>query len=299
MQKSTKGYLLTFLSVLAVSNVYIFSKAALNEINLFQFGVLWFGFGLIWILIYAKYRDCYKIIRKLNTKQFARLFQIGIFEVFGTFFFFKAIHTISNPSTTSFLGNITPIILIIFSFFFLKERFSKLDLVGMILALFGALVISTKGQFKFDVFIDGVQYIVVSSLIFAANGVLIKKNIKKLPPIVLTINRSMFLFLFSCGAFFITNQNLDISAQAFWNTFIGSILGPFLTVVTGYLALKYIPVSTKAIIGSTKGVFVVVGSYFYFGDIPDNIIIIGGLITIIGVIVISYSAKIKKKALKE
>ncbi len=59
MKPELRGYLYAFLSVLAISNVYIFSKAVLNEINIFQFGVLWFGFGLIWILIYAKYRDCY------------------------------------------------------------------------------------------------------------------------------------------------------------------------------------------------------------------------------------------------
>lgn len=187
MNPTTKGYLLAFLSVFAVSNVYIFGKAALNEINLFQFGVLWFGFGLIWILIYAKYRDCYKIIKTITLKKHLRLVQLGLFEVGGTYFFYKAIHTISDPSTTSFLGNISPIILIVFSFLFLKERFTKMNILGMSLALFGAIIISTKGQFSFDVFIDGAQYIIYSSLIFGVNGVMIKKNITNLPPIILTL----------------------------------------------------------------------------------------------------------------
>jgi len=107
------------------------------------------------------------------------------------------------------------------------------------------------------------------------------------------------LFVFFLGAFFYTGQDFDISRTAFWNTFIGSVLGPFLTVVTGYLALKYIPVSQKAIIASTKGIFVVIGSYFYFGQLPDTIIIVGGLVTIIGVFIISYGSMLKSRKHKE
>ena len=293
MKQEVRGYLYAFLSVLAISNVYIFSKAALNEINIFQFGVLWFGFGLIWILIYAKYRDCYRIIRDLSISQFFRLAQMGLFEVFGTYFFYKAINTISSPSTVSFLGNISPIILILLGFIFLKERFSKLEFVGMALSLFGAVIISTKGAFSFDLLIDGVQYILYSSLIFGLNGILIKKNIAALPPIVITINRSFFLFLFSLIAFVYTGQSLNIPNSALLSTFIGSILGPFLAIVLVFFALKYIPVSKKAIISSTKGVFVVLGSYLYFGEVPEFITIVGGLISILGVFIITYGARTK------
>jgi len=295
MKSKTAGYLLAFLSVVSVSNVYIFSKAALNEINLFQFGVIWFGFSLLWILIYAKYRDCYKVIRALPREKYFRLIQLGIFEVFGTFFFYKAINTISDPSTTSFLGNISPVILISLSFIFLKETFNKIDFIGMALAILGAVIISTKGQFSFNVFIDGAQYIVFSSLIFGVNGIMMKKHIKVLPPIVLTINRSFFLFVFSLGAFIVTDQDLNISSTAFWNTFIGSILGPFLAIVSGFFALKYIPISKKAIISSSKGAFVVLGSYLYFGIIPDNITLAGGIIAISGVLLISYGSLLKHK----
>jgi drug/metabolite transporter (DMT)-like permease len=45
---------------------------------------------------------------------------------------------------------------------------------------------------------------------------------------------------------------------------------------------------------STKGLFVLFGSYLYFGNFPKTIAIIGGLITIIGVLLITYG-KIKKK----
>ncbi len=223
---------------------------------------------------------------------------MGIFEVIGTYFFFKAIHTISNPAIVSFIGNISPSFIIILSFFVLKERFNTLEFWGIILALFGAFIISYKGNSGLqDMFIDGAQYVLYSSIFNAINAVIIKKKIKKIHPIILTISRSLFLLIFSIIAINFANDTLSISITALKNIFIGSLLGPFLTVISGYLALQYIPLSRKAIVASTRGLFVLAGAYLYFGEFPKTIALIGGLITIVGVLFIAF-AKIKVPKLK-
>ncbi len=48
-----KGYLFALVATLAFSNVYIFSKAALNEVHLAQFGLYWFAMGSVLSLLYA------------------------------------------------------------------------------------------------------------------------------------------------------------------------------------------------------------------------------------------------------
>jgi len=293
MTTSLKGYLLAILSVIAISNVYIFSKVALKEVSLPQFGVYWFGFGLLWILLFAWYRRSFSAFKELSSRCYFVLAFLGIFEVIGTYFFFKAIHTISNPAIVSFIGNISPSFIIILSFFVLKERFSTWEFWGIILALFGAFIISYKGDTGLqDMFIDGAQYVLYSSFFSAINAVIIKKKIKKIHPIILTISRSLFLLIFSIIAINFVNDTLSISISALKNIFIGSLLGPFLTVISGYLALQYIPLSRKAIIASTRGLFVLAGAYLYFGEFPKTIALIGGLITIIGVLFIAF-AKIK------
>jgi len=290
---SLKGYLLALMSVIAVSNVYIFSKIALNEISLPQFGVYWFGFGLIWILLFAWYRKSFIFFKELSLRCYLVLVLLGISEVIGTYFFFKAIHTISNPALVSFIGNISPSFIIILSFIVLKERFNTLEFWGIILALFGAFIISYRGNASLqNMFIDGAQYVLYSSVFGAINAVIIKNKIKKIHPIVLTINRSLFLLIFSIIAISYINVTLEISMHTLKNIFIGSLLGPFLTVISGYLALQYIPLSRKAVIASTKGLFVLLGSYLYFGEFPKTIALIGGLITITGVLLIAF-AKMK------
>lgn len=292
-----KGYLLALLSVVAVANVYIFSKAALAEVSIPQFGLYWFSMGLVWILLYAWHKKTYKIFRQLSIKNYQVLFFLGIIEIFSTYYFYKSIHVISNPAVASFLGNISPVFMIILSFFFLKERFNVIEFLGMNLVLIGAFVISYKGNMGFeDMFIDGTRDILFYSLFSAVNYVVVKKNITKIHPIILTISRSIFLLILSIMAIIYFKESLIISKPAFINIFIGSLLGPFLTVIAGYLALQYITSSHRAIISSTRGVFVLFGAYLYFGQFPQPIAIVGGFITILGVLAIAYgSIKIQKK----
>jgi len=291
ISKSLKGYLLTLVSVIAVSNVYLFSKVALKEVSLPQFGAYWFGFGLLWILIFALIRKDFYKFRELSRNCYGVLFVLGIFEVIGTYFFFKAIATIPNPTIVSFIGNIAPAFTITLSFLILKERFNSLEFWGILLTLSGAFIISYKGNGVEDMFINGAQYILYSSIFGAINAVIVKKKIKKIHPIVLTINRSFFLLLFSLIAAYYLQVSFSVSNKALVNIFIGSLLGPFLTVVVGYFALQFIPLSKKAIIMSTRGLFVLVGSYLYFGEFPTVVALLGGAVTIVGVLLIAFGKR--------
>ncbi len=293
---SVKGYFLALIAVIAVSNVYLFSKAALAEVSLPQFGFYWFSFGLLWALLFAWYRKSFKVFKSLSLKNYIILIILGIFDVVGTYFFFKAIHTIPDPTIVSFIGNISPALVISLSIFVLQERFNKLEVIGIILALLGAVIISYKGTSINKMFIDGAQYVLFSSILGSINAVVIKRNIKRIIPVVLVVNRTSFLLLFSLIAMLVLKESFVVPTTALKNIFIGSILGPFLTVIAGYLALQFIPLSRKAIIGSTKGLFVLVGSYFYFGNFPSTIALLGGLVTIIGVLLISFGKiKLQKK----
>lgn len=299
LKNEGKGNLLAFVSVLAVANVYIFSKAALTQVSIPQFGVYWFLFGLVWIVLYAWYKKSFKIFKQLTVKNYQVLLFLGTIEIFGTYYFFKSIHVVSNPAIVSFLGNISPVLMIILSYIFLKERFSALEFFGMLLVLCGAFVISYNGNLAFnEMFIKGSLDVLLYSLFSAVNYVVVKKNIAKIHPIAITISRTVFLLLFSLLALVFFKDSFFIPKSALTNIFIGSLLGPFLTVIAGYLALQYITSSRRAIISSTRGLFVLLGAYLYFGQFPKPIALFGGAITIIGVLVITFgSIRFKKEKL--
>ena len=76
---------------------------------------------------------------------------------------------------------------------------------------------------------------------------------------------------------------------------IGSFLGPFITGLAQYSALKYIEASRTMIIQSTRSLFVLVGSMIYLSLLPDLLQLSGGLITIMGVIVMTWGKMRNKK----
>jgi len=89
--------------------------------------------------------------------------------------------------------------------------------------------------------------------------------------------------------------SFEISRTALKNILIGAFLGPFLTAIAGLYAIKYIEVSRKSILSSTKGLFVLLGSYLYFRKVPTDLQIIGGILSVVGVILIILGKQILKK----
>ena len=79
------------------------------------------------------------------------------------------------------------------------------------------------------------------------------------------------------------------------NLAIGAFLGPLLTALAQYSALKYIEASRAMIIQATRGMFVLIGSMIYLSIVPTSMQVIGGTITILGVIIMTWGKmRIKK-----
>lgn len=295
LNNNLKGIGLAVGAALAVSNVYIFSKAALNEVHLAQFGLYWFGLGIIWNLIYIFIKGKHSKFKDLSKRSIRALSAIAMLEMVGTLFFFLSIKTVSNPAVVSFLANINPLFVTTLGILFLKERFNKIEFVGMAVLLTGAVIISVTSSSAIDgIFIPGVQYVLISGFLFSIASVIAKKQIKYVDASILALSRILLLFLFSLGSLLYLNLDYVIPETAFYNIAIGSVLGPFLTATLGYMSLKYIEVSKAAMVRSVRSLFVLVGAYVYFGSLPGNWQIIGGLFTILGVILIS-TGKLKLK----
>lgn len=288
MTRNTKGILISIAASLATSNVFVFSKAALKEIHLAQFGVYWFGLGILWNILFIIALKKFKKINKLSQRAWCVLLLISFLEMVATTFFFLAINTVDNPTIVSFLTNINPLFIIVLGFIALRERFTKIEGLGMIITLLGAFFISYKGSRLEDIFIDGTQYVVLSGLVYAFAAIVAKRNIKDIDPSFLSISRIILLFVFALAAMFYFNLSFEIPKSALVSVSIGSVLGPFLAAFLGYLSLKYIEVSKAAMVRTVRSLFVLVGSFLMFENIPNTLQLTGGAITIIGVILISF-----------
>jgi len=282
-----KGYVLAFVATLAMANVYLFSKAALNLVSLFQFGTYWYGFAILLNLIYLIITGRIKSVTTITRRSLPVLFLIGILEMIGTALFFMAIHTVENPAVVSFLANLTPLLVTLLGISFLHERFNRIEVIGIILTIGGAFILSYQPGNTGRLFIQGSGYVLISAVLFSISLTLAKKNIVSYDAGVLSMNRVIFLFLFMLTGLLITGQSPVIPSRALLNISLGSFLGPFLTALVQYTSLRYIEASRSMLIQSSKGIFVLLGAMVIFHILPGSFQVIGGLLTITGVLLIT------------
>ncbi len=285
-----KGYFFAIIATIAFSNVYIFSKAALNEVHLVQFGLYWFFISTLLSFLNALRGKKLHQLKRLSPRQARVLLTLGILEIFTTTTFFLSVHIIPDPAVTSFLGNLFPVMLAFGGIFVLGEKFGPVETAGALLALAGAFVISYTGETSLrKLFIPGTGVVLLNAFFATTASLVVKVHVKKLGPEILGLNRSAWLLVFSSVMMLVLGKSPVIPFSALKNIAIGATLGPFLAILTVYYSFRYINASRSSIFQSLKGIFVLAGSYLFFGTLPLLHQLIGGFITICGVLIMTLA----------
>lgn len=279
----TRGYTYAFIATICGSLVYLFSKAALNEVSLPQFGFYWFLGALFFNGLMAAHPRGRFNIKTFSGSDYRTLFYIGIIEIIATTSFYAAISVSSNPAVPSFLRNLEYLFVTLFGIWLLSERFGKMAKAGAILTIAGAFIISFRHATWMSFITGASGLMLLSTSFYAARTILAKKHIREISPVVLAINRAFFLFLFAIVFMFAQHKDFKIPFSALLNIIAGAFVGPFLTSIFQYSALRFIEASRAAIIQSTTGIFVLIGAFLIFGNLPATIQIAGGLLAITGV----------------
>ncbi len=285
-----KGYVWALVGTISFSSLYVFSKAGLNQVNMAQFGLYYFGTGFLLNILLSVFSGKVKEIRSLSKKVMGLLLLLAAIDLASNITFFLAIRAIADPSVTSFLGNLFPVFLTTLSIIFLKDRFTLLEASGGLLAIAGAFVISYTGELHWQkFFIAGTGMVVLNTFLAATFSVIVKKNVQKASPEVFNLNSSGWIFLAFLGYFIWSGEPLKIPVNAFQNIALGAFFGAFLGLLSFYYSYRYIAASRSSIIQSLKGIFVLIIAWFFFGSFPLSVQLWGGGITIIGVIVMTLA----------
>ena len=283
-----KGYLFSLGASIALANSFVFSKAALNEVTMIQFGIIWFGLGVFWNLLFVLYSSKGRIFKRSTNRGFWVNGIIALLEAVATGIFYIAIMKVENPTIVSFVGNIGPIFVTILGITLLKERFNWIELLGIAVTITGIIVINYSGNISFkNLLIDGTEHVVIASLLFSIAAIIARKYNERINSARLSIQRALLLFLGFVFLFILSPQSLSISGKAFLNISIGSILETLITIVLAYEAFKYIEATRNSLVISTKSLFVLLGAFLYFHILPTTVQVAGGILTILGVITIT------------
>jgi len=290
------GSIYAFGAAIALAASFVFSKSVLNELSMIHFGAIWFSFGVLWNGAWFLLRKEYRSLSGDFIKKTSVAIGIAFLEGAATGLFYMAINAMENPAVVSFIGNIGPVFVTLLGITLLRERFRRTQLLGIGLTIVGLFVINYR-EGGFAGFLDpGAIYVIGASFLFALATIAGRKFRGHLNPAYMSLIRSLMLAVLMGFLFASTSQGklLDISASTWRDIVFGSLLETMIVIVFAYQALKLIEATKTSLIISSKGVWALVLAWVFLGVFPNGFQLAGGLLTLLGVVLITWLKPINR-----
>jgi drug/metabolite transporter (DMT)-like permease len=273
---------------------YTIAKTVMNENFIKPFGFVLLrvigATALFWIISIFLPKE------KIDKKDYFKFFIAALFGVvINMLFFFKGLEYTSPIHAASIMVTV-PIIILILSAIILKENVTKLKIVGVALALAGALVLTIYGKSTRvgDNVPLGNLFIFINAISYSIYVILIKKLTSKYHPF--TFIKWLFLF----GLIILIPFGYNELKVVEWQTFTPYISFSVLFVIIGATFGTYLlnPLALNKLKASTVGIFIylqpVIAGLFALAmgvDFIDSVKIGAMLIIFLGVYLVTVKPK--------
>jgi drug/metabolite transporter (DMT)-like permease len=234
---------------------------------------------------------------KIDKRDYIRFFIAAIFGIaINMLLFFKGLQ-LTTPIHASVIATISPILVLIMSAFFLKEKVTSLKILGVIFGFTGAIILTVYGKSlrAADNVPLGNALVMVNAISYSIYIVLIKRLTDKYHP--LTFIKWLFLFGLIMVLPFGYSEVMEIDFQTFtpFVTFevlfviIGATFGTYLL---NPLALRHLKASTVTIFIYIQPVVAGVVSIMMGSDYLGTVKIIATCLIFLGVYLVTKRPKI-------
>jgi drug/metabolite transporter (DMT)-like permease len=290
-QPRTKAFLLLIVLSLIWGTSFILIKQGLKIFSAQEVGALRVSAASIFLLPIALTQ-----LHGLTWKHYARLMASGLMGVFIPAFLFATAQTRMESSVAGILNTLTPIFTMIIGAAIFKQRFSTLSIIGMVLGLGGAVVLSlARSNGGFTGFNSYALLIVIACFFYASNLNLIKFKISDLHAIKITsvslmlIGPLALLYLFLFTGF----TEKMASHEGAWRAFgFIVLLGLMSTAVATFIFNQLVKISTPLFASSVTYLIPIVAVMWGFLDHEE--LHIGHLVGMLCVVTGVYLANKKK-----
>lgn len=236
----------------------------------------------------AVYLAARRQIRPRVFRQHAPFFlTIGLLVAASTTLTYTAVAYV-DPGTASLLAQTSILFSLAFGLFWLKERLSRQERVGALLALAGVFVISFQPG---DLLRLGSLIVLVAALIYALHAAVVKRyggDIEFSNFFLFRVaSTTLFLLLFNLGS-----HTLTWPPAAAWPILLlAGTVDVVISRVLYYLALRRLQMSFHAILLTLSPVITVLWSLALFGERPSALGLLGGAGVIAGVVIVTASRR--------
>lgn len=264
---------------------FVVVDAATKEIDPIDLGFLRFlvATPLMVLVLFLTHKE-----KTLPKKEIPSLIVLGLTGVTFLYVFqFIGIRD-TTASTASVLINTNVIFIVFFSAIFLKERFSRKKLTGILLAFFGVILviyIKISNAALNDAFFIGSIFMILSALCWAIYTIVGKRLLEQYDVFVVTTYAFIFgTVLYIPFVFFDILETVQNASIHSWMAVI--YLAVFCSVigyVIWYYALQKIETSKAAVHLSLIPMFTIILSSILLKEMPTILFIVGAILIICGV----------------
>ncbi len=288
----TKGVLYAVIASMLLGTGFISVKYFTSHgINTETMNTFWFFFGAFFSFLISMVITKGQIFFMLR-KYWKIELLLGLANWLNAIFWFKGMELL-DPSVASFILRFVAVFTIILSFIFLKEKFTKMESLGVAVAMGGAFLITASGG---NLVLKGVIFMLLAALFFAIHNILAKTVADDVDPMSLNTMRALFSFFVISVYTFSTGKVSMPPLQML--VFIA--LASSVTMVIGFWfflrAIKEMEVSKVMVVRSIDPFFVILYSFIVFRTIPGPIEIIGGAIIVAGILIMIKAHEIHRHA---
>ena len=284
MTKNVKGIILALVASFCAVLMSVFLKFAQEDTNVFSVGFMRFFFGFLLILPFI-IKSKFKIY---NTDNFKFHITRSIINVPMMILGFAALMYIPLDQIKA-IGFLSPILVVILSVIFLKERIYLIRTFSLILGFIGVIIILRPGIIEISI---GAYMVLTSTLLWSTVIIITKYMSKSDSPMTIITYQYTFVSLFTLPLAIVYWSNLSLSSvfYSLMAAMVGTAL--HLCINTSY---KMASLTILQPVWFSQLLWATIFSLILFNESVDYFTYIGGSLVFISVLIITYRENYLKK----
>ena len=284
MSKNIQAILLALIASFCAVLMSVFLKLGQQDANVFTVGFMRFFFGFLIILPFI-IKSRFKIYNTTNLKLHVSRSIINVpMMILG----FAALMYIPLEQIKA-IGFLSPILVVILSVIFLKERIYLIRTFSLVLGFIGTLIILRPGIIEINI---GVYMVLLSGLLWSTVIIITKFMSKTDSAMTILTYQYTFVSLFTLPLAIMYWSNP--SGSSIFYSFLAAIVGTILHLCINN-AYKLADLSIIQPVWFTQLIFASLLGFVIFGSLPDLFTWIGAILVFTSVLIITYRENYLKK----
>jgi len=277
-RNNTRGFLYALGGTILVSTNYITAKYGLRGFNPETFSLIWTlaasSYSLLIIMVSGKHKEL-----AIPAASIRKILVLGMATGAGMILAWSGLSML-DPSFASFIWRFSPVLIIILSVLFLRERLRLVEVLAIGIMVIGGAM-TTIG--RWHIVGTGVVLTLIGCVAVAIQMLVVKRSVGSIHPNVLVFYRvALAAVVIALWSVLTGRLHLGISAPHLMITLLGAFLGPCASFLLTFRSYRYWELSRSSIMLTAQPLLVLPMAYLAFGKIPTGLELAGGFVILVG-----------------